>query len=65
MTGASADGKSDGKAGGGAGGGERPRRGGQGVHEGHRFHQPLQEHERNPWYTLVIRTRTAIIPSLL
>lgn len=49
-TGASADGESDGQAGGGAGGGERPGRSCQRVHEGHRLHQPLQEHEGNTRY---------------
>lgn len=52
VTGASAYGKSDGQAGGGVGGGERPGRGGQRVHEGHRLHQPLQEHEGNSGYAL-------------
>lgn len=54
VTGASADGKSDGQARGGPGGGEWSGGGGQGVHEGHRFHQSLQEYEGDPWYDLMI-----------
>lgn len=53
-TGASADGESHGQAGRGAGCGEWPGRGGPRVHEGHRLHQSLQEHERNPRYHFLI-----------
>lgn len=38
VEGAFADGEPHGQTRGGAGGGERPGRGGQGVHEGHRRH---------------------------
>jgi len=44
VEGPAGDDLADGEARGGAGGGERPGRGGARVHEGHRLHQPLQEH---------------------
>lgn len=49
LSGASTDGEPYGQTRGSARGGERSGRSGQGVYEGHRCNQPLQEHERDSW----------------
>lgn len=65
VKGTAGDDIADGEARGSAGGWEWPGRGGAWVHEGHRLHQPLQEHAWNSRYLLLIASAWTMSSSVL